>query len=109
MLGYAIEASNVGGVSVMTSEFIITVASAEGAFELNCTRVFVGDWVSLSNPDVALTASVVNSEKSKYRMRLTPYNNKTMEFFYIYIYIRRYGNTHLIVNPGLSRPMVDRF
>ena len=42
VLGFAIETSNVSGASVVTSEFIFTVASAEGAFELNCTRVVVG-------------------------------------------------------------------
>ena len=42
MLGFAIETSNVSGASAVASEYIITVASAEGAFELNCTRVVVG-------------------------------------------------------------------
>ena len=60
MLGFAIETSNVSGVSVVASEFIITVASAEGEFELNCTRVVVGG--RKSDPDVALTARVANSE-----------------------------------------------
>ena len=66
MLGFAIETSNVSGASAVASEYIITVASAESAFESNCTRVVVGGLKS--DPDVALTARVANSEKLEYRI-----------------------------------------